>query len=178
MSDLNASARELLAERARRLARPLMAVEHGGDAGDPVLVVRLEDERVGIALAYTTEVYRASELTPIPGARPPVAGAIAWRGRVLTVLDIAHSRRAPVAMTDATRFLVIGRRTASFGIVADEVEDVVEVNTQKLVPVEDISPARGEFVRGVTADALVVLDVPALIARFAPTQQSSGGPRE
>jgi len=181
MTELNSSARTVLIERARKLAQPVAEtgrISLEDEASTSVLVVSLGDERAGIALGYTIEVYRASELTPIPGARPPVAGAIAWRGRVLTVLDIAHTRRQPIAMTEATRILVIGRRTAVFGIVADEVDDVRYLNAHEINPVENISTARSEFVRGMTADAVVVLDVPALIARFAPTQQSTGAPRE
>jgi chemotaxis signal transduction protein len=181
MIDPNDSARAVRIRRARQLAQPLLDPGvHGlaSESGDSVLVVRIGDERIGVALDHTTEVYRATELTPIPGARPPVVGVIAWRGRVLTVLDIAHTRRAPVVITDATRILVIGKRTVSFGIVADDVEDIQDVNTLDLKPVENTSPARLEIIRGMTNDALVVLDVAALIARFAPNQQSTGVPRE
>jgi chemotaxis signal transduction protein len=90
------------------------------------------------------------------------------------VLDIAHTRSRSIEMTDATRILVIGQRTASFGIIADDVEDVQELSAQEAVPIENISPSRREFVRGMTADALVVLDAAALIARFAPTQHTTG----
>jgi len=181
MIDLNTAARAVLVKRARQLAQPIVDPGHhsaDSGSGNSVIVVRIGDERVGIALDHTTEVYRANELTPIPGARPPVVGVVAWRGRVLTVLDIAHTRRGPIVITDATRILVIGKRTVSFGIVADDVEDVQDLNTLDLKPVENTSPARLEIIRGMTNDALVVLDVAALIARFAPNQQSTGVPRE
>jgi purine-binding chemotaxis protein CheW len=179
MIGLDASARSVLRERAIQLARPLA---HAGDTSaaaanaTSVLVARLGDERVSIGLDHIIEVYRAAVLTAIPGARTPVVGVIAWRGRVLTVLDIAHSRTAPITMTDATRILVIGQRTAAVGILADDVDDVHELNTHDAIPVEHVSPARREFVRGVTSDAVVVLDVAALIARFAPTHHSTGLP--
>lgn len=181
MTDLDTSARAVLERRARQLARPIVDDAQAIAAGEhdnSVLVVRLGDERVGIALDYTTEVHRAIELTPIPGARPPVVGAIAWRGRVLTVLDIAHTRRGPVVMTDTTRILVLGRGKPAFGIVADDVEDVQILNAQDINPVENAASGRREFIRGMTGAALVVLDVAALIARFAPNQQSTGVPRE
>ena len=163
--------REILAARARRLARPVVG-DHAGmdEAGsNTVLVIHLGGERIGVALHHITEVHRAMRLTPIPGARPPVAGVIAWRGRVLTVLDIALQRTAPVSIAEATRIVVIGRHRAAFGIVADEVEDAQDVNLHDVAPVETVDPARVGLIRGVTPDALVVLDVPALIARFAPT---------
>ena len=163
--------KDILAERARRLAQPAdvhqILVEDA--ESDTVLVIRLGDERVGVALGYITEVHRAARLTPIPGARPPVTGVIAWRGRVLTVLDIALQRAGPVTIGDTTRIVVIGQRRAAFGIVADEVDDAQVASLHDAAPVESIDPARAAFIRGVTSDALVVLDVPALIARFAPT---------
>ncbi len=180
MNENQTSPRTVLQERARQLARPLTTVgnrDASGTNATSVLVAKLGDERASIALDHIIEVYRAGELTPIPGAQTPVVGLIAWRGRVLTVLDIAHTRSRSIEMTDATRILVIGQRTASFGIIADEVEDVQDLNGQEAVPIENISPSRREFVRGVTADALVVLDAAALIARFAPTQHTTG-PRE
>ncbi|MGI8401942.1 MAG: chemotaxis protein CheW [Gemmatimonadaceae bacterium] len=177
MNGPDISARTILQERARQLARPLAQIVDRNFAvtnATSVLVARLGDERASIALDHIIEVYRTPSLTPIPGARTPVVGVIAWRGRVLTVLDIAHSRSGQITITEATRILIIGQRTAAFGIVADEVDDVEDLNTQQAVPVEDVSPARREFVRGVTANALVVLDAAALIARFAPTQHSTG----
>lgn len=173
-----ADARTLLAERARQLTRPLAELVSDDSGASSLLAVQIGDERVGIALDHITEVHRAAVLTPIPGARPPVVGVIAWRGRVLTVLDVAHSRRTPLKMTDSTRILVLGRQQASFGIIADDVEDVEGLDSQEVKPVEDVSPARSAFVLGTTADALVVLDAAALITRFAPPQTSTGGPRE
>ena len=180
MNETQTSPRTVLQERARQLARPLTTVgnrDASGTNATSVLVAKLGDERASIALDHIIEVYQSGELTPVPGAQAPVVGLIAWRGRVLTVLDIAHTRSRPIAVTDATRILVIGQRTASFGIIADEVEDVQELNTQDAVPIENISPSRRELVLGMTADALVVLDAAALIARFAPTQHTTG-PRE
>ena len=166
-------ARDLLAERARHLARPLVETGHSGPHGTSavisMLVVRIGDEHVGVALDQITEVHRTAGLTPIPGARPPVVGAVAWRGRVLTVLDIAPRRSGPAVVAETTRILVLGQRRASFGIIADDVDDVRDVDVHDAAPVDDVDSARREFIRGVTADALVVLDTAALIARFAPT---------
>jgi chemotaxis signal transduction protein len=164
--------RDLLEQRARRLAQPLESVERGapdGGARSALLVVRVGDERLGVSLDHITEVRAVGRLTPIPGAQPPIVGVVAWRGRVLTVLDVARSRQEQIVVTDSTRILVIGQRRASFGVIVDDVDDVEDVNLHDAVAVEDVAPARREFVRGVTADAIVVLDAAALIARFAPT---------
>jgi purine-binding chemotaxis protein CheW len=177
MKKTDTAVQTILRDRARQLARPLVTtrdMDAAGAKAASVLVTRLGDERASIALDHIIEVYRAAELTPIPGARTPVIGVVAWRGRILTVLDIAHSRSAPIAITDATRIIVVGQLTPSFGIFADEVDDVQDLNAQDAQTVAEVAPGRREFVRGVTADALVVLDAAALIARFAPTQHSTG----
>ncbi len=173
MTDAALAARDLLARRARQLSNPLsegeLSVARDGSSTTALLVIRVADERVGIALDHITEVHRTGALTPIPGAGTPVQGVIAWRGRVLTVLDIAHSRSGPIVLTDATRILVLGQQRGSFGVIADDVEDVQDVNLQQVASVDNVAPTRHEFVRGVMDDALVILDAAALITRFAPT---------
>jgi purine-binding chemotaxis protein CheW len=171
MTDTGADARDLLARRARHLARPLAERELTASEGDAasLLVIRVGAERIGVPLDHIIEVHRSTSLTSIPGAALPVLGVIAWRGRVLTVLDIAHDRNGPSVLSDTTRILVLGQRRASFGIVADDVEDVQDVALGDTASLDDVAPTRSEFVRGVMADALIVLDVAALIARFAST---------
>lgn len=169
ISDANA-AHALLERRARALAVPLAAhvtVQGDADGALSLLVIRLSDERIAIALDHIIEVHRPSRLSPIPGALAPVVGVVAWRGRVLTVLDVAHGRSGAVVVGDATRILVMGDRRASFGIVADEVEDVLQLHAHQIGPVDDVAPARRDIVRGVTSDALIVLDAAGLVARFA-----------
>ena len=53
-----------------------------------------------MALSYITEVHRAVRLTPIPGARPPVAGVIAPDGqtRMRLVAD-----RSPTGLEPSAR---------------------------------------------------------------------------
>jgi len=91
MNGLDTQAQTILRERARQLARPLAGIGElnaTGAGATSVLVARLGDERATIALDHIIEVYRAAALTPIPGARTPVIGVIAWRGRVLTVVAV------------------------------------------------------------------------------------------
>ncbi len=168
MIDGEARARDILATRARALARPIATLADEA-VKTALLIVRIADDRAGIALEHIIEVHRAGVLTPIPGAQPPVIGAIAWRGRVLTILDIAPGRRGAVTISDATRVVVLGQRRAAFGVIVDDVEDVGDVDMHDATGVADLAPARRDLVRAVTSDALVVLDANALIARYAPT---------
>jgi chemotaxis signal transduction protein len=162
------NAREVLEARARHLARPVGAAENGVvlDANTlTVLIARLGEERVAFPLAQIVEVHRPSALSVVPGASAPVAGVIAWRGRVLTVLDLAHGRQGLPALGDEARVIVIGQARAAFGVFADETEDVQTIDLSTLVTDDDASPTRAAIVRGVTSDAVVVLDSIALLDR-------------
>lgn len=165
----DAGARALLESRARELARPASAAVSDDAAathdGMVVLEIHLVDERLGVPLSQIVEVYRPSALSAVPGARAPVAGVIAWRGRVLTILDLAHARVGAPTLGEATRVIVLGTGRASLGILADIVEDVRAIADTDLRPQDDPSPARAGIVRGITPDALVVLDALALINR-------------
>ena len=163
-------ARALLEQRARDLARPASSAtaeyEISSAVGVHVLEIRLGDERIGVPLAQIVEVYRPPTLCAVPGARPPIAGVAAWRGRVLTVLDLAARRESPVALGDSARVIALGTGRAAFGLFADDVEEVQVVNDTDLLAPDDPSPMRAGIVRGVTRDALVVLDSIALLQRY------------
>jgi chemotaxis signal transduction protein len=165
--------RAVLESRARELARPTEASvrEHDQTAADAidVLEILLADERIGVPLAQIMEVFVPAVLSAVPGARPPVTGVIAWRGRVLTVLDLAHSRTSAPTLGPTTRVLVLGTAAAAFGLMADDVDDVHSVRLDELHASDDPSPVRAGIVRGVTRDALVVLDAVALLQRFITT---------
>ena len=171
------AARALLEARATELARPAgaISVEYEQVASDAILVleIRLGDERVGVPLAQIVEIYRPPALSAVPGARAPVTGVAAWRGRVLTILDLAHGRLGEAALGEATRVVVMGVGRTAFGLFADEVEDVHYVDGADLRPPDDPSSARAGIVRGVTSDALVVLDGPALLQRHTTTNWQS-----
>ena len=169
MSAIIDPALALLAYRARQLARPLDVATSAARQASSLLVVRIADERIGLELNHVLEVHRAPTLTPSPAAQSPVVGVVAWRGRVLTVLDIAAARSAPVSVTDATRIVVLGHHRAVFGIIADAVDDALDVDLAAVAPTDDVAESRRPFVRGALPDALVVIDAAALMAHFAPS---------
>lgn len=171
----DADARALLEARARELSRPASETVAGYEeiASDAVIVleIRLGDERLGIPLAQIVAIYRPAALSVVPGARAPVTGVVAWRGRVLTVMDLAHARPSAPTLGESTRVVVMGVGRAAFGLFADEVDVVRSIDAAELRPPDDPSPARAGIVRGVTRDALVVIDAPALLQRHIPTVQ-------
>jgi purine-binding chemotaxis protein CheW len=162
---VTADARRILDERARALARPAVAAsqEHGLE----VITFSLADERYGLESRFVHAVFRLGELARLPGSAAPVFGMTAWRGDLLTILDLRPllGLRAN-ALNDLGRAIVLGRTRAAFGILADEVHDLVRLPLHAVrEPPEGL--ASREYVRGLSREALLIFDAELLLARHA-----------
>ena len=157
-------ARVILGERARALARPIDAPTNE-DASE-VIVFLVGEEMYAVALEHVVEVARGAGITPLPGAEWPVIGVTGWRGRILAVLDVSSTARSHSEPGVESRILVLGERRAAIGVVASAIESVRRVSADSVVPSLDEPAGRTEYVLGMTNDAIVMLDVPALIQRF------------
>lgn len=155
-------ARVVLAERARVLARPVTPPA----AGDTLELITftLANETYAIESRDVLEVFRLTELAPLPGAEPPVRGITAWRGTLLTVLDLrATLGLAADALNDLSRVIALGAARAVVGLLVDAVQDVVRVPAPEVRPPPDgVAPQR-TYLRGITGDAVLVLDTRSLL---------------
>lgn len=148
--------RRLLEERARVLARPAIVAP----AGDTLRVITfaLSDEVYAIESRFVISVFRLREFSPLPGAKPPVFGITAWRGDLLTILDLRAVLGLSVSsLNDLSRVIVIGEDRPAFGILADSVREFVELPASAVRDLPDAAAGRA-YLRGVTSDAVLVLD--------------------
>lgn len=155
---------ELLRRRAAALAR----VPYRGRAGTAVdmILFSLGDERFAIPAACVLQVAVLKEFTPLPGAPPPLFGVTHWRGEVLTILDLRELLGVRVhGLTDLGRVLVIDGPDRLFGIVADAVSDMKEINSQDVRPLPE-DGSGGSLLRGATREGLLVIDSTVLLRRF------------
>lgn len=154
--------RELLEERARRLAQAVTPPA-AGDRLD-LITFALANETYAIEARYAWEVFRLGELTPLPGADSPIRGVVAWRGALLTILDLRPVLGLSVtALNDLSRVIVLGERHAAFGILADAVHDLVTVPSSDVRDPPHAVATPRTYLRGMTRDAVLVLDAPELL---------------
>lgn len=157
--------REILEERAAALARPVTAPPR-----DTVELVtfQLAKETYGIESRYVVEVFPLAHLATLPGAKPPVFGVTAWRGEILSVLDIRPVLGvAANALNDLSRVIVLGQSRAAFGVLVDAVHEVISVPASEIrEPQPGVAAAR-EYVRGVTSQAVLVLAADQLLRLHA-----------
>lgn len=157
--------REILKIRARALAQEPGA-KKAAEADLDVVAFLLADEKYGIQASYVREVYPLKDLTPLPGTPPFVLGMINLRGRILSVIDIKKFFDLPKkGLTDLNKVIIIYSDKMEFGILADGILGV------RGIPLGDIQPPlptltgiREEYLKGVTAERIVILDAEKLLS--------------
>ena len=153
------AAAELLAQRARDLARP--AAEHEDNSEDVVtmIVVQIGDDHLAIPLSSIVAIARAGSVAALPRAVSPVHGVTAWRGRPLTVLSLGAGRPA---ITADTRLVVLGSGSrAALALIVDVVHDLARTTRSKLSPAAD-GPRR-RYAMGMTSEGLLVINAETLL---------------
>jgi purine-binding chemotaxis protein CheW len=155
--------RRILRERAAELARPVAA------PGDihvlELLEFRLASERYAVETRYVAEVHALRDLTPLPGTPPFVRGIVNLRGRILAVYDLKKFFALPEqGVTDLHRILVVDAGDFEIGLLADVVVGVRSLPLSALSPLPTLSAIAADFLKGISEDRLVVLDLGRLLS--------------
>ncbi len=160
--------RRALAERARALARPASA-QAPRDTLE-LVTFALGNETYAIEARYVLQVFRLAGLSPLPGAEAPVFGVTAWRGGLLTIVDLRQALGVSIAaLDDLSRVVVLGGHRPAFGILADAVHELVTVPGSAIRTPPDGVAVKREYLRGVTGQAVLVLDGQRLLRIAGPT---------
>jgi len=151
--------------RARALAR-VPAPPRRADTSLEVVLFALGRERYAIEARFVREVARLVDFTPVPGTPDFIVGVTNLRGDVLALVDLRRFFGvAPQDLTDQSRAIVLGRDRVEFAILADAAHGLTDLASDDLVPpAGEVSALGRSFLRGVTAEALLVLDGAALLA--------------
>jgi len=151
----------LLDSRARALAR----VEATPEAEDPntfdALAFVIADETYALSVRVVRTVLPSVDVVSVPLAPEVLVGVANLRGEVLPVFDLARLLGlAPAARSNGSaKVVVIGEERQEMAIVVDGLLDVRRVAPASLGELGSASP----LVRGITPDALLVLDEDAVL---------------
>jgi len=159
------NASQILRGRAQALARIPERPPVAG-ASLEVLEFRLAQEHYALENRWVQEVCPLKELTPLPCTPPFVLGIVNVRGRLLPVLDVKKFFDLPEqGLTDLHRLILVRGDDLELGLLADVIVGV------RSLPVDCLQPAlptltgiRSDYLKGVTAERLVVLDMGRVLA--------------
>lgn len=154
--------RALMDARARRLAVPPGATIEDQLA---LAVFELASERYAIELRWVHEVARVADYTPVPGTPEHFVGLTSVRGNVFAVIDLRKLFGLETsALSDRTRLVLLGDRAPELGVLMDRALGTATLAASSVLPAPPgVVGTAAACVRGVTADATVVLDGSALL---------------
>jgi len=160
---------QILHDRARSLAQAELTEQES---------VRLMAERIKVIefhLAHETyaiesvlvrEVYPLKELTPVPCTPPFIAGMVNIRGQILTVIDLKQFFDLPNReLTALSKVIVVRTDNWELGFLADEIIGMRFITPEEMQgSLPTLTGLRAEYLRGVTVDRTVLLNIDKLLA--------------
>ena len=155
----------MLRARARVLARAAESAPVGV-ASLELLEFRLAQESYALETRHVREVYPLRDLTPLPCTPPFVLGIVNVRGRITPVIDIKKFFDLPdKGLTDLHRVILVRGHDLELGLLADVIVGVRTIPEDSLQPsLPTLTGIRADYLKGVTAERLVVLDMDRMLA--------------
>lgn len=161
-----ADAEAILRARALALARPPAGAAAAGTL--ELLEFRLGQDRYAVETRHVGAVVPLGELTVVPCTPPFILGVVNVRGRITAVVDLQRFFELPQrGLTDLHHIVMVRRADLELGLLADGIEGVRAHSPGALQPPPPGGGGAGgqpEFLMGVTADRLVVVDLERLLA--------------
>ncbi|MDQ2732034.1 MAG: chemotaxis protein CheW [Armatimonadota bacterium] len=156
---------QLLKERARALAVKPSEREDASECLD-VLEFMLAHEKYAVEGRHVLEVYPLKELTPLPCTPSFVLGIINVRGQMLSVIDLKRFFGLPErGLSELNRVIIAHSPTMDIGILADAIVGVRQLPLTEIQPaLPTLTGVRAQYLRGVTYERVVVLDLEKILS--------------
>jgi|SRR5215472_2543980 purine-binding chemotaxis protein CheW len=128
----------------------------------------------GLPIEHVQDVFPLADVTRVPLAGREIAGVLNLRGRIVTVIDLAH-RLELEAPRDTSAQMVIGieRRAESFGILVDRLGEVLSLADRDREP----APINLDPTLDAAATGVFRLDEKILVALDADRMLDFGSSR-
>jgi chemotaxis signal transduction protein len=153
----------LLEERTLRLAQA-PAARGAGATLTRILVFTAGNERFGLGLEWVQEICPLGRIASLPGVSSALVGLINWRGEFVVVFDAARRLgSAPATQTSPRHAIVLRGGEPRLALAVGDFEGLVRIDVAQLQPPEQLGLTRHNFFKGMSADAVLVLDGDRLI---------------
>ncbi|SFB23271.1 chemotaxis protein CheW [Clostridium frigidicarnis] len=102
-----------------------------------VLIFKLTDEHFAVETSKVQVINDMMEVTRVPKAPSYINGLINLRGNIISLLDINLLLNIEKNLEAEENIIILNMEDEQVGICVDEVEEVVEVNEDKLETLKD-----------------------------------------
>lgn len=131
------------------------------------VTMRIGGQLFGISVLMVQDVMNPRKITPIPLARPEIAGALNLRGRIVTTLDMRARLALPPKGDKASMCVVVEHKNDLYSLLVDQVGEVLSLPMSGFEPnPANLTPQWQSVSAGVyrlQGELLVVLDVAAIL---------------
>jgi len=126
----------------------------------------LAGEKYGIESAWVREVYPLKDFTPLPGVPACILGIVNVRGQIIPIVDLKRFFNLnEKGIGELNKLIIIRNDTMEFGILADVVCGTKQIYKEDILPVPTTITSIGEeYLKGVTADQLIILSAEILLS--------------
>lgn len=92
------------------------------------------DQTFAVPAVMVRDVLKLPALTPVPLARPEIAGLMNLRGHIVTALNLAVRLGMPRTDSDRRMAIVVERNGESYCLAVERVGDVIRIVPSELEP--------------------------------------------
>ena len=122
---------------------------------DQLVVFLLGGERYGVPIDQVQEIIRYSKTRSVASDDPRTHGVINLRSRIIPVLDLSSSLGVYSNEGGASNIVIVETGSATFGILVDEVDEVLSITGEQVEELPNAAGCRGRIAK--TDDALIVI---------------------
>ncbi len=100
------------------------------------VTVHVADQLFGVEVIAIQDVFSLKGLTPVPGARPEIAGVLNLRGRIVTAIDARCRLGLPGRPQGYAGMMAVGveYQGEAYGILVDSVGEVLRLSDSDFEP--------------------------------------------
>lgn len=155
----------ILRQRAHALAHQGLEESTPVSETAEVLTFHLGQEAYAIDVRFVHEARPLEQLTPVPCAPDFVAGVVNLHGDILSLLDLRkYLGVQQEGITDLMQIIVVEAAGLKLGILANRVDTVTWLPREDFEePPATLAGAKAGYVRGVSAEGLILLDLEAIL---------------
>lgn len=126
-----------------------------------LIVFRTGNEDFGVPIDMVREIIKIGAITPIPDSPKFIKGIINVRGEIVTTIDMKSLFALPEDhLSDPKHIIVTKQEDSLFGLIVDEVVEVLRVQEKEINPTPDvISKIHQTYISGVVThdDRLIIV---------------------
>ena len=136
-----------------------------------LVVFSLGAEEYALPIAAVSEIIRFSEPRSVASEVAWIRGVIGLRGKIIPIFDLAARLELPGTDSEPGKIVILETGTDQVGVMVDEVEEVLTVESDQLEPVPTANTDSIEAIAKIGDRLVILLNSEGLFASTPSTDE-------